>query len=797
LWFYLDTGFFPREMIVFFELFISQPMKKLFILTVAALLSVANILKAQDIVTVAPQSGDPNFPCAFNFTFSNHNSANKNIDGVLFQVIAGQNILIDQLRLPIHWSVGVDQTDTSVDATSDNGGILPGASMSGFLLDYVDNNYETPVTIKWTALNGGVEIDNGIVQTLCTQYQSYNKLDTASVVPTQSGTDPCFKFTLINRNQEGPQSLPIKYIAFKLANNAGTMRPSKIAAPAGWVVDSVTALSAYFHTDNQVTQPGGAAGPFTVCLRASTLVTSFSFVLSTWDDQHTFIDRDTIFNIANNATGAPSETDSVSTSAPNGCFYTATLKNLHVSNLLPPSRLVRFALYSKTAGVTFASAPNAPQFWKIYKSSGGDTISYTAPFDSLGLAGGMLGQFSFSMAGPTTSPFVVGWETDQGGSPYPPKLTSVSTGTLNFTGCVVAKPATDSAFASTGVAECSYVLRVENAHNIAPQSNVTQVKISIPSGSGLLTATGSSANWDFNTTPAAAIKFQSLAGDPGLSPSTSQDLTFLYKPNTPGQNVTATWSTVDENNTTTGTGTFTVNCTPSVVVCDTFTYSSTQFLDSCAGNKFTLHNNKLADIMSLTLATTNGWLIDTNNRAAGWIVTPAGWTAKLSFPPTSIEYTNSAGLKSGESADFVLKFIGYHPSDAPTDTFAVVATTIDRDGKSCDHPSIDSIFTCLSHLIIQKGVKQTSANIGATNFTVRPNPTQGEVDISFDMNTEEHVLISVFDALGHQVKALSSKLMTPGSYNIPYEMSNLTDGTYYIRMQTTLGVMTKKLVLTK
>ncbi len=213
--------------------------------------------------------------------------------------------------------------------------------------------------------------------------------------------------------------------------------------------------------------------------------------------------------------------------------------------------------------------------------------------------------------------------------------------------------------------------------------------------------------------------------------------------------------------------------------------------DSCV-KTFTLTNRKTVDITQLAISTTNGWQIDTAS-------TPAGWNKQV-VGKSQVNFTNN-GLKSGDVAIFDLKFIAYYPDTShlpPPNTFAVIAVTTDVNLANCT--STDTVTPgCLAHSyhVVTGSVKPYSGDIGVTNFTIVPNPTRGSADIAFDLNTPERVVISVIDVLGNQITTLNSKLMNQGSYHIPYAMNGLPNGTYYIRMQTPLGVMTRKLILTR
>ena len=100
-----------------------------------------------DVVTVQPQHNTSN-PCGFILTIGNHNAALKSIDEIVLTITSatGANFT-DFSPLPAHWSLGT-LTGTVASATSDNGGIAPGATLGGFVIAY-DIQYNTPVTIDW------------------------------------------------------------------------------------------------------------------------------------------------------------------------------------------------------------------------------------------------------------------------------------------------------------------------------------------------------------------------------------------------------------------------------------------------------------------------------------------------------------------------------------------------------------------------------------------------------------------------------------------------------------------------
>lgn len=79
------------------------------------------------------------------------------------------------------------------------------------------------------------------------------------------------------------------------------------------------------------------------------------------------------------------------------------------------------------------------------------------------------------------------------------------------------------------------------------------------------------------------------------------------------------------------------------------------------------------------------------------------------------------------------------------------------------------------------------------DMNVYPNPTNTRVTIEFE-SKGEHIKISIFDTLGHEVKVLTNQKITSGSHALDFEVSDLTNGAYFVRIQTQNGQKTKRIV---
>jgi endoglucanase len=76
-----------------------------------------------------------------------------------------------------------------------------------------------------------------------------------------------------------------------------------------------------------------------------------------------------------------------------------------------------------------------------------------------------------------------------------------------------------------------------------------------------------------------------------------------------------------------------------------------------------------------------------------------------------------------------------------------------------------------------------------------PNPFNPSTNISFDLPSETHVSLIVFDTTGREVAALVSEEMPTGSYTRTWNAANIAGGVYFYRLRTGLAAETKKLVL--
>ncbi|MGM0545346.1 MAG: T9SS type A sorting domain-containing protein [Bacteroidota bacterium] len=78
-----------------------------------------------------------------------------------------------------------------------------------------------------------------------------------------------------------------------------------------------------------------------------------------------------------------------------------------------------------------------------------------------------------------------------------------------------------------------------------------------------------------------------------------------------------------------------------------------------------------------------------------------------------------------------------------------------------------------------------------------PNPFNTETQIRYQVASQEHVTLEVFDILGRKVQTLVDEQKMSGSYTVQFDGSNLSSGMYFARLQVGETVQMQKMTLIK
>jgi len=82
---------------------------------------------------------------------------------------------------------------------------------------------------------------------------------------------------------------------------------------------------------------------------------------------------------------------------------------------------------------------------------------------------------------------------------------------------------------------------------------------------------------------------------------------------------------------------------------------------------------------------------------------------------------------------------------------------------------------------------------------IYPNPFNPDVHISFELDQESEVIISLYNTRGQKVDTLYQAMTSAGEHSIRWrdETGKLSSGVYFILMQTSDYTITKKLLMMK
>ena len=105
---------------------------------------------------------------------------------------------------------------------------------------------------------------------------------------------------------------------------------------------------------------------------------------------------------------------------------------------------------------------------------------------------------------------------------------------------------------------------------------------------------------------------------------------------------------------------------------------------------------------------------------------------------------------------------------------------------------MDSI---INHSFLTMGIEivvQTSDQL-----SVYPNPVSDKINISYRLNDNCLVKINWLNQLGHQMSQILNRKQQKGEYNLNWNISTYPPGSYFITLQTDMGIVTKKIIKLK
>jgi hypothetical protein len=100
---------------------------------------------------------------------------------------------------------------------------------------------------------------------------------------------------------------------------------------------------------------------------------------------------------------------------------------------------------------------------------------------------------------------------------------------------------------------------------------------------------------------------------------------------------------------------------------------------------------------------------------------------------------------------------------------------------------------------IRVGVDESQSGL-PTSFALSqnyPNPFNPTTAINYQLPTQRHVTLVVYDMLGREVATLVNEFKHPGAYTVQWDGSGLASGVYFYRLSAGSFVQLKKMLLLK
>ena len=156
------------------------------------------------------------------------------------------------------------------------------------------------------------------------------------------------------------------------------------------------------------------------------------------------------------------------------------------------------------------------------------------------------------------------------------------------------------------------------------------------------------------------------------------------------------------------------------------------------------------------------------------------------------DLTNENLLNDGEQV-FTLQFIAKKPQDSWATAALWTGAKYVGDVKAKDM-NITPAMGIVEVRRINKGV--VSLN-DLNSVIVFPNPTDGAVQIQFQIKQDADVDVSIFDEVGRRIQTILAEKMPAGKYKYSANLSQLSDGVYVLTVITEHEVLHSKIVVNK
>jgi hypothetical protein len=142
------------------------------------------------------------------------------------------------------------------------------------------------------------------------------------------------------------------------------------------------------------------------------------------------------------------------------------------------------------------------------------------------------------------------------------------------------------------------------------------------------------------------------------------------------------------------------------------------------------------------------------------------------------------GFVEGESTSTEINYYSFtdHPDFSGKSVLYYRLKQVDFDGTYSYSDIVQVTYDVPSTFVLNQ------------NF---PNPFNPSTSITYFVPKESFVTIKIYDFLGREVKTLVNNFLSTGSYEILFDASDLTSGTYFYTMIAENYSNTKKMIILK
>jgi hypothetical protein len=80
---------------------------------------------------------------------------------------------------------------------------------------------------------------------------------------------------------------------------------------------------------------------------------------------------------------------------------------------------------------------------------------------------------------------------------------------------------------------------------------------------------------------------------------------------------------------------------------------------------------------------------------------------------------------------------------------------------------------------------------------IAPNPTNGMTRVHFEMNTQTNLKVEVVDLMGRTIQQVAQEKFFAGEHELNFDVSEMSNGVYFVRFQSEQGVHTQRFMVAK